>query len=68
MSFDLTLLLSALAQQTATKSILSTTEDPTSTNPVELGVVHWQRDHAAAFAKAADAKRPVLLLFQEIPG
>ena len=36
--------------------------------PVELGRVSWSRDHAAAFAEAKETDRPVLLLFQEIPG
>lgn len=36
--------------------------------PVELGAVAWERDHDAAFARARTSGRPVLLLFQEIPG
>lgn len=36
--------------------------------PVELGLVHWERDHDAAFARAARESKPVLLLFQEVPG
>lgn len=36
--------------------------------PVELGAVAWGRDHDAAFLEARESKRPVLLLFQEIPG
>ena len=35
--------------------------------PVELGAVTWGRDLTAGLAKAK-ADRPVLLLFQEIPG
>lgn len=35
---------------------------------VELGRVHWERDHDAAFARAARESKPVLLLFQEVPG
>lgn len=41
--------------------------DSTET-PVELGKVKWMRDHDAAFAKAKKADKPVLLLFQEVPG
>ena len=37
-------------------------------DPVELGRVDWLRDHAAAFAQARRTRRPVLMLFQEIPG
>ncbi len=35
---------------------------------VELGQIQWGRDHAAAFARAKEVHKPVLLLFQEIPG
>ena len=37
-------------------------------DPIELGQVDWRRDHDRAFAEARRAERPVLLLFQEIPG
>lgn len=37
-------------------------------DPVELGAVSWRRDHDQAFAEAREGKKPVLLLFQEIPG
>jgi len=34
----------------------------------ELGQVQWRRDHDAAFKEARSANKPLLLLFQEIPG
>ena len=37
-------------------------------DPIELGQVDWLRDHERAFQEAARTERPVLLLFQEIPG
>jgi len=37
-------------------------------DPVELGRVDWLRDHDAAFEQARRTEKPVLLLFQEIPG
>ena len=37
-------------------------------DPIELGRVDWNRDHDQAFAEARQSERPVLLLFQEIPG
>ncbi len=40
----------------------------TTENPVELGKVKWQRDHDAAFAQAKKIGKPVLVLFQEVPG
>lgn len=36
--------------------------------PVELGLVKWGRDLDAALVQAESSKKPVLLLFQEIPG
>jgi len=36
--------------------------------PVELGKVPWLRDYAAGVAKAGEDKKPILLLFQEVPG
>ena len=37
-------------------------------NPVEVGNVHWQRDFDGALLKSAQSGKPVLVLFQEIPG
>lgn len=34
----------------------------------ELGEVKWLRDHDRALALAAEQEKPVLLLFQEVPG
>ncbi len=36
--------------------------------PVEAGKVNWGRDHAAAVALAKSSGKPLLILFQEIPG
>ena len=36
--------------------------------PVELGKVPWIRDYAVGVAKAGEDKKPILLLFQEVPG
>ena len=37
-------------------------------NPRELGAVHWARDLDSALAQAKACDKPVMLLFQEIPG
>ncbi len=37
-------------------------------NPQELGRVKWDRDLDAALATSAESGKPVLLLFQEVPG
>lgn len=36
--------------------------------PVELGAVPWLRDFDAAVTKARTEKKPLLVLFQEVPG
>ena len=36
--------------------------------PVEVGSVSWGRDLDAALAKSGTGKKPVLVLFQEVPG
>ena len=47
-----------------TMSVLTSTADP----PIELGAVKWERDLEAAKQKSADSGKPVLVLFQEVPG
>lgn len=42
--------------------------DDATGNPPELGVVDWGHDLEAAKTRSAETGRPVLLLFQEIPG
>lgn len=37
-------------------------------NPVEVGHVRWGRDLDAAYAQSAETGKPVLVLFQEVPG
>jgi hypothetical protein len=39
-----------------------------SQNPVEVGNVHWGRDFDAALEMSAESGKPVLVLFQEVPG
>ena len=40
----------------------------TATNPVEVGNVRWGRDFDAALKMSAASGKPVLVLFQEVPG
>ena len=40
----------------------------TANNPVEVGNVHWGRDFDAALKMSAESGKPVLVLFQEVPG
>jgi hypothetical protein len=37
-------------------------------NPIEIGNVRWGRDLDQALKNSADTGKPVLILFQEIPG
>lgn len=41
---------------------------PAAANPVELGSVAWHRGYDAAKAEAARVGRPLLVLFDEVPG
>lgn len=41
---------------------------PDPENPVELGKVHWQRDYQSAQMAAQKSGKPLLILFQEVPG
>jgi len=40
----------------------------TARNPVEVGHVNWGRDFDAALKMSAESGKPVLVLFQEVPG
>ncbi len=37
-------------------------------NPVEVGHVNWGRDFDAALKMSAESGKPVIVLFQEVPG
>ena len=37
-------------------------------NPVEVGNVNWGRDFDAALKMSAESGKPLLVLFQEVPG
>lgn len=39
-----------------------------SDNPVEIGAVKWSRDLEKALAASEKSEKPVLILFQEVPG
>jgi hypothetical protein len=41
---------------------------PGQSNPVEVGDVRWGRDFDAALERSSEEGKPVLVLFQEIPG
>lgn len=42
--------------------------DPPVDNAVEIGLVRWQRDFPGSLAAAGRSGKPILLLFQEVPG
>ncbi|MBU1566180.1 MAG: thioredoxin family protein [Proteobacteria bacterium] len=65
-SFFLCLLLALCCSFVQTRQALA---DQTSLgNPVEIGLVRWQRDFPAALTEADRTGKPVFLLFQEVPG
>lgn len=37
-------------------------------NPVEIGTIHWDRSFAHAQQEARRLDKPILVLFQEVPG
>ncbi len=39
-----------------------------SENPEELGIVDWLRDYDLALTKSEETNKPILILFQEVPG
>lgn len=39
-----------------------------STNPEEVGDTAWQRSYPEAITEAKKSKKPIFLLFQEVPG
>lgn len=41
---------------------------PAAGAPRELGTIDWLRSLDEGVARAKEAERPVLLLFQEVPG
>jgi len=47
--------------------LLATTQGPTDP-PVEVGAVNWSRDLDQAKKQSSETGKPVLILFQEIPG
>lgn len=47
---------------------LGPTTSPASGQPEELGQVHWLRDLDTGRAQAQQSGKPILILFQEVPG
>ncbi len=43
-------------------------DDSNKSTPVELGLVQWNRDLEAAQKISESSGRPMLMLFQEVPG
>ncbi len=46
--------------------LVRTTGD--SLQPIEIGTVQWMKDYDQAIARAGKENKPVLVLFQEVPG
>ena len=41
---------------------------PPPEQPIEFGAVRWERDYEVARARAQREAKPLLVLFQEVPG
>jgi len=39
-----------------------------SEEKIETGKVKWQRDYAESLKQAKEKNKPILILFQEVPG
>lgn len=39
-----------------------------TSNPVELGSIDWRRGFDVALQEAREKEKPLLVLFQEVPG
>lgn len=49
-------------------ALLALTIFVSAQTPVELGHVAWERDFDRGLERVGESKRPMLLLFQEVPG
>ncbi len=58
--------LSSLALLTC--ALMAATPIMAGDPPVELGAVRWGRDLSAAQHQSATSGKPILVLFQEVPG
>ena len=56
----------SLAALTAAPFLISLMQD--SSAPSEFGDVQWSSDLGAAQVAAEASKKPIMLLFQEVPG
>ena len=54
--------------QTKSAPIVNVVEKNAEKTSVELGQVSWNRDLEKALKKSASSGKPVLVLFQEVPG
>ncbi len=57
-----------LAASASAQTIATNLDKFSDSQPIEVGLVHWQRDLDAALGRSSETKRPVLVLFQEVPG
>ena len=62
------LMLISVALLALLAGILPVDDDSKKSTPVELGMVKWNRDLDAAQNLSKSSGRPILMLFQEVPG
>ncbi len=49
-------------------AVISSNKEPANEYPTELGQVHWGRDFKGALAEGERTGKPILVLFDEVPG
>ena len=64
-SYSIVLLLFSLLSST---TVIGQESYQLPDNPVELGQVHWSRDYDDAIERSSESGKPILILFQEVPG
>ncbi|HEB53216.1 MAG TPA: hypothetical protein ENI87_08185 [bacterium] len=52
----------------APASVVVAQDEARSQQPPELGTVHWLRNERVAQEAAKQSRKPLLVLFQEVPG
>ena len=61
-------LVAVLIQATSDPESPSYSEQTSNDQPIELGKVNWLRDYDEGKALSKTTKKPIFLLFQEVPG
>lgn len=61
-------MLKAIAVAVAICGAVMTLRQGTPNNPIEIGTIRWERSFERAQAESRRLDKPILVLFQEVPG